>query len=148
MKRLALLMVVFALSFSCKEPLVRESFVKACQRENGAYVFDMDLSDTLASYSLSFFTRIDCPESRFRELSDICLEVSLESPAGTTYSEIVYIPKTSFSDTEYFARDCVVPYRVGFRPSDYGIWKMSVSVGGGMDVQGFRGLGLRIEKYR
>ena len=122
---------------ACSAPASYETFVPQA---------DSMLDDSSSVYSISFYTRIDSPESSFMDLHDLPFEIELVSPAGASYSETVYMDIAGWSDSGYFTKGYDFPYRLGFVPSEYGRWEMSVKVDGEESVKGFRGLGLRVDK--
>lgn len=142
-----LLAAMAGMFLSCSEPLVTETFVRSSQRDaDGCYRYCVDMSDSLSSYSLYFFTRIDGPGAGDRR--DIRLHVDLVSPSGQRYAEETVIPSGSFRSNGRFTSDCYVPYRTGFVPAEYGDWMLSVTVDGEAAMEGFRGLGLRISRQK
>lgn len=132
---------------ACSAPASYETFVPQADRgEDGRYSFTLMLDDSSSVYSISFYTRIDSPESSFMDLRDLPFEIELVSPAGASYSETVYMDIAGWSDSGYFTKGYDFPYRLGLVPSEYGRWEMSVKVDGEESVKGFRGLGLRVDK--
>ena len=105
----------------------REDFVKA--DGSGRYEFAVDMSDSLCTYDLSFYTRLDGRDAP----SGFPMKIYLTSPSGQTYVEGVYFDCSS---------GVKVPYRTGLVPVEHGVWRMSVSA----VAQGMCGLGLICEK--
>lgn len=143
------LAVSFALAcmsvLCCRQPLSTEVFVKASARDaSGRYSFRLDMEDSLAVYSIRFFTRADIGSDEFMDIPDIAADVLLESPSGKRYSERVYLRKEDFVSGNGFAKDYDRPYRTGFRPSEYGQWKMYLTLPG--DNTGICGMGICLSK--
>ena len=101
----------------------REDFVKA--DGSGRYEFAVDMSDSLCTYDLSFYTRLDGRDAP----SGFPIKIYLTSPSGQTYVESVYYD---------CSKGVRVPYRTGLVPVEYGEWTLSVSA----DPAGMCGLGL------
>ena len=143
-----ILSAVLAVSLlSCSEPRMTETFIRSGDAR-GCYTYSLDMSDTLSTYSLYFFTRIDGSRDRPGMVRGMALDISFRSPSGRRYSEKAVIPPGSFSEGGHFTMDCLVPYRTGFVPSEYGEWTMYVSVEGESVLDGFRGLGLRVIRQK
>ncbi len=138
--------LVFALS--CSRPLATENFIRSSEAgAGGVYAYSLDLSDSLTSYSLYFYTRIDSPGQDSRNLPDIGLEADLFSPSGKRYTGRIRIPGESACRSGYFAKDYYFLYRSGFVPSEAGEWLMSVRVEDRDSLHGFRGLGIRLVRH-
>lgn len=134
-----------AMCLSCGRPSVSESFVRQSGRDSlGRYCFSLDLSDSMRSNSLYFYTMIDAADCAFREMpSEMPLHVELVSPAGKHFCEDVSIVKDSFAVRSQFSWQYELPYRTGFMPVEYGEWHMAVTVAGENRFPGLRGLGMR-----
>lgn len=129
----------------CGQPLSAEFFVKSSERDaSGRYSFRLDMADSLAVYSIHFFTRADISTDEFRVIPDIAVDVLLESPSGKRYLERVYLSKEDFVSGNGFAKDYDRPYRTGFRPSEYGQWKMYLTLP--EDNGGICGMGICLSK--
>ena len=142
-----LLLCAAIMAAACSEPAVREGFIgRESVDEAGRYSFAVEMKDSLASYTLRFYTRADCSGKDFYCTKDLGLDVLAVSPSGAEYSERVYIGKSSFSSKFGMAYDCDVPYRTGFRPCEYGIWKICLNPVPGTGPAGLRGMGLSVSK--
>ena len=113
----------------CSRPTEREIFVKAVNAVGNVYSFELPMEDSLATYDLSFYTRIDSPVSR-RAAGSLELDVRWESPSGEAADETVYMDVTSQVET----------YRSGVSPLEPGVWTLKVQVVN--PPEGLRGLGL------
>lgn len=125
---------------SCSMSIVSEDFRSRSERDtSGRYCFELDMSDSLASYDISFYTRIDCGAKLFAALPDIPVNVELVSPSGYSFTESVFLAKSSFDIGRPGSFDILTDYRVGCVPLEYGCWKMFLAL---PDIRGLRGLGV------
>ena len=111
--RIGLLMVLAA-ACACSQPSSREYFVRS--DGSGEYSFELEMSDTLALYDISFYTRLD--ERQADTLAGFPMAIVWRSPSGRFFSESVWYP----------ADKVLVPYRSGFRPPETGLWGLSVTL--------------------
>lgn len=90
------LFAAIALSlFSCSEPQSYEEFVRTGSKdEDGMYRFTLNMSDSLAVYDLSFYSRIECGNGKLAELRDFPLDITLQSPSGRKYGKRFTSPYT------------------------------------------------------
>lgn len=126
----AAVLLVASLSASCSRPDQIETFVRARHRDaNGMYTMKVDMSDSLATYDFTLFTRIDCRPKKFLGLEDsFGVGAVWTSPDSTEYREFFYIPKEKFSDPTAFSKAYKLPYRTGVVPNKPGIWTVSFLV--------------------
>lgn len=146
---LLLLLAVFpAAGVSCSRPESSEQFVSVDKREtNGLYRFTMDLSDSLCTYDVTFYSRIDANKLKLAKAKDFSMMVTWIAPSGQRYRETVYFGVFDESPgSDFFSSQFLKPYRMGFVPVEFGQWEMNVMVNSGMDVPGFRGLGVICKK--
>lgn len=130
----ALILLALALfcASACKKPASFESFVRQDQSVNGCYTFPLEFDDSLATYSISFYTRM-----KVKAHSSIPVEVMAISPSGEEYSETVYMKiGNRKGDREV--------YRSGFTPSEYGTWTLVLSPAAG--IRNFPGIGVILSK--
>ena len=131
---------------SCSTPIVSEDFRPRSERDtSGRYCFDLDMSDSLATYDISFYTRIDCGTKLFAALPDIPVNVELVSPSGYSFTESVFLAKSSFDIGRPGSFDILTDYRVDCVPFEYGCWKMFLAL---PDIRGLRGLGVILESKK
>ena len=107
----------------CTRPDSTEQFV--FDDGGGQFDFTVDMSDSLCTYDLSFYTRL---ESRLSP-PGFPIRVYLTSPSGTVYSESLFYDASA---------SLVVPYRTGLEPVEYGRWQLSVRA----RAEGLKGMGL------
>ena len=127
-RELIILAVLLAAS-SCGSE-VESSFVRSADAPRGIYSLSVDLSDSLSSYDLSLYTRIEEP---------VTLEVSWVSPS-------LEVPLT---DTVVVCPDrrkgVEVLYRSGVCPSEKGVWTLRIRPL--PEPEGFSGVGVVTRKY-
>ena len=103
-------------ALSCREPSIRENFVKSSKISgDGRYHFDVDFSDSLALYDISFYSKLDEVTSTV----SFPVTVHWKSPSGWSFSERVYWNPTQE----------VVQYRTDIAPRELGTWDLSVYIG-------------------
>lgn len=116
------------LAAGCSRPLSTEIFVRSSQAENGVYVFDLTLADSLAPYDFWFYSR-----TLGTEISSLPLNVQWLAPSGKRFSETVYMKKVDADGESEL-------YRSGVVPAESGQWRLSVRPVGVDDD--FCGLGI------
>ena len=142
------IVLTLLLAVACREPATSEVFIPA----PGPYTFTLDLSDSLASYDIALFTRIDAHgEAALDELPIIAVwtapdyssEDDVFSNPYYTFTEVFYLPLEA-SRSSYFSRQVWHRYRKGVRPGIYGDWQLSLSVPDTVNIRGLRGLGVEL----
>lgn len=124
---LAGLAAVFMVS-SCAEPLIESGYVRSGDAPApGRYVFELDLTDSLSTYTLSFYSVADREDSSCLA-PDISLEISLLSPSGRKFGETVALPSDRWRTEGNMQAVLREVYRDGFVPSEYGVWTMELNV--------------------
>ena len=143
-----LLAVLMAAAWSCVRPDSVEQYVGAEQREpNGLYNYTIDMSDTLATYDITLYSRIDAGKQRMAATRDFPLTVTWTAPSGRRYRETVYFGIHEGSEgSNFYSNQYRKPYRTGLVPVEAGIWELAVQVNSGNEVPGFRGLGVICKK--
>lgn len=135
MRRAPILLALVALLLAaCGEPLSREKFIRS--NGSGEYFFPVQMSDSTASYDISFYTKIDKVVMRPDTLASFPMQLVWRSPSRRYFSETVYYPAHSL-------RVC---YRRDLVPSEPGDWTLSVTIS--PEPAGLRGLGLVVEKKK
>ena len=117
---------------ACGEPASRERFIRS--DGSGEYAFQVEMTDTSASYDLSFYTAIDRPLMQPDTLGSFPMRLLWRSPSGRFYSETVYYPADS----------SIVHYRTGLIPSENGSWELQISIS--PEPAGLRGMGLVVAR--
>lgn len=146
--RIIIVAAVAVFLSSCSRPLSSEQFVKIGDKgEDGLYHFALDFSDSLCTYDLAFYSRLDCSSSKLSEVRDFPMTVVLISPDGRKYSEKVYFEvHKDRPDEDFYSNQYRIPYRSGLVPVKWGAWEMTVRIDSDRYIPGFRGLGLICEK--
>lgn len=146
---LPLVMAIFLSLASCSEPPAYEKFlgIPTYEREN-AFKYNLDMSDSLSTYEISFFTGLDCAEDDFAIMRDIQLDITMFSPSGKVYAETVYILKNNYYDSDNLSKSYNIKYRTGLIPKESGKWTMIVKLPYIDSYKGLRGLGLILEKQQ
>lgn len=124
-----------ALMVSCRRPDSFEQFIRADGVVSGAYVFTLGLDDTLATYDISFYTKVDPPlmAADRPEASLGLVVVWAEGDGLTSLREKVYLPYGGVAGSAH-------PYRSGIKPSHPGEWTVSVTPED--PPAGLRGIGI------
>lgn len=121
---------VLVSAISCTRPRSYEKFVTISRSQGGLYEFCLDLSDSLASYDIYFYTRAlgSGPDT-------LCLPlmVAWQAPDSTVFEEAVYMrPGGSKGNCEL--------YRSAVVMNPPGEWKLSIRP---VEVpKGFCGMGV------
>ena len=143
-----MLAVVAAACVSCSRPVSYEQFISVENREaNGLYRYTLDLSDSLCTYDVSFYSRIDATRIKEAHSRDFSMMVTWTAPSGQRFRDTVYFglfDESAGSDS--YSRQYVKLYRKGLVPMEFGTWNLEVLVNSGADVPGFRGLGVICKK--
>lgn len=117
---------------ACGEPVSRENFIRS--DGSGEYAFQVEMTDSAATYDLSFYTAIDRPLMQPDTLGSFPMQLLWRSPSGRYFSETVYYPADS----------AIVHYRTGLVLSETGSWELQVTVS--PEPDGLRGLGLVVAR--
>lgn len=127
--------------FSCSRPASYEKYVKFEDREDGAYCFDIDMTDSLSCYDLSFYTRID---GKVKPAS-FPIDVRWVSPDGEVYGERAWFSSEGENvevTGSFLSQQIIAPYRSGTVPVVPGVWTLKVTAA----APGMRGLGIILTK--
>ena len=127
---------------ACSQPVSIEMFAPMGEE------LVLDMSDSLCTYDISFFTRADFPAFSRRPGRDIPLEVFLTSPSGRTFSEQVYFPTADPIRSTAFSDDYLAPWRTGCDPVEYGKWSLKIRIGDAEWESHLYGFGAILEKKR
>lgn len=132
LKHAGLLIAAALLLAACGEPPAREQFIRS--DGSGEYSFNIEMTDTVSGYNISFYTAIDHPLMQRDTVASFPLQVVWRSPSGRYFSETVYYPADSLR-----AR-----YRSGVVPNETGTWELGVTIA--PEPPGLRGLGVVCSK--
>lgn len=131
MKKLIPLISLLLLAAGCSNPSVREDFILESNASKGVYPFRIDMSDSLSSYTVSFYTKADVSKP-----AHIPLEVKWKSPSGKVYAENVYMPVGKDKGDRFV-------YRSGIVPPEAGEWRLFLNPADSAGV--LRGMGVILE---
>ena len=120
---IVLLLLMLLLGAACSHPQSVEQYV--FDNGSGQFDFQVDMSDSLCVYDLSFYTRL---ESRLSP-PGFPVRIYMTSPSGVTYSESLFYDASA---------SLVVPYRTDLKPVEYGVWTLSLFT----RAEGLTGMGL------
>lgn len=145
---LMMLAAFAAAGVSCSRPVSYEKFISVENKEaNGLYRYTLDLSDSLCTYDVSFYSRIDVNVMKETLPRDFSMMVTWTAPSGQRFRETVYFGISDASaGSDSYSRQYVKPYRKSLVPIEFGTWEMEVLVNSGAEVPGFRGLGIVCKK--
>lgn len=139
----AVILCVFATLMGCVKPSSYEAFVRSCDRgDDGLYRFTLDLSDTLASYDLSIYSRIDCISPLMAGYQDIPMSAWWTSPSGETYKDDFFFPVQDSTVVDFYSTPYVFAFREGFTPVEPGEWKLAFDVSEGEEYPQLCGMGI------
>lgn len=137
MRALVGLALTAALFAACSKPATEVKFISAKDAADSLYRFTLDMTDSLASYSVYFFSRTDRPATGGERSFPMTLDAEWISPDGETeLKETVYLNSSPAGGSKDL-------YRSDVRPAP-GEWTLSVRVSGA--PKGFRGLGIISER--
>ena len=115
--------VAMVMVAACSEPAQMEYFCSSDDRDSlGRFCYSLDMSDSLSTYDIAFYTRIDCSPKDFDALNDVRVDVELVSPAGLSYVETVYLPVESFSSRKRCTLPAAAAWSPGWAQDGYGRW--------------------------
>ncbi len=145
------LFLIFFLLFpfltSCSAPSSYEKFLDILTyKKTGSFKYKLDMFDSLSVYDISFYTGIDCTEKEFAQMSDIQMDISLISPAGTVYKETVYLLRETYTKSDLFSKTYKIKYRADLIPKEFGQWIMVVKLPEIESYKGLRGLGIILDR--
>lgn len=126
------MLAVMLSALACSAPTDTEIFIRRDQSSAGVYVFDFPMTDSLACYDISFFSRAESETLKSVELTVLWL-----SPSGESDNETVYMREITRRGTEEV-------YREGVRPAEPGNWRISVRPD--VNEKDIAGLGLICKK--
>lgn len=146
LSHIAVSAVLSAVLFSCSAPMSSEMFVKNGGRDAaGRYVFNVDMTDSLHTYSMDFYVAFTCPERVFSSFGKLPANVLWVSPEGIVYEDNILL--AGEAGEGYFDRAVKAAYRREAVPSSAGMWKAMVSVpADSVSKYGITGVGMKIIK--
>lgn len=129
-------------AISCERPDSQERFIKTSDMtEDSLFVYTLDMSDSLYTYSISLFTKIDSEEEA---LGDIEIDAIFKSPSERLYQDRIILPSAKFYKSAYFSQELMEEYRTGIAPVEYGKWYMVLKLVNMPD--GLLGMGVKLQR--
>lgn len=146
--RVLMIVALAVFSLGCSRPVSYEKFVRMEDKgSDGQYHFTLDMTDSLCTYDVYFYSRIDCSRNRLADVRDFPLNVTWVSPDGLRYAERVYFDVHDDKEVgDFYSRQYKILYRSGLVPVKNGEWEMEVRIDSDRYVPGFRGLGVICKK--
>lgn len=140
MRRAILILSAAAFALvSCVRPGAYEEFLTVGESVAGRYNFELDMSDSLDTYDVSFYTRVDRGRtSTVREYPPLKLDIWWKSPSGKVFDETVYMSSGDYRGVREL-------YRSGIVPSERGVWTLCIQPEN--PPKGLRGMGVICERY-
>lgn len=127
----------------CVKPSSYEAFVRSSDRgDDGLYRFTLDLSDTMATYDLSIYSRIDCMSPQMSDFEDISMSAWWTSPGGETFREDFFFPVQDSTSSDFYSTPYLFPFREDFKPVEAGEWKLAFDVAEGEGIPQICGMGI------
>ena len=142
MRKTGAVILLLAFFLACSAPKGAEQFLKGA----GPWSFEVDMTDSLSTYDISFYTRRDCAPARRAQVAELPLTVEWVSPAADTLREVVYLPLSAKST--FYSSETSIPYRKGVAPASHGVWTLVVTPHDTVTVRGLRGLGLAVKRRK
>lgn len=113
----------------------------------GRYVFDVEMNDSLKTYSVALYAAFMCRDEKFDGFSSLPLNVIWESPEGAVYEENLMLERSCVDRTSNFGKTLAVRYREGLVPKEYGVWNIYLTVPqDSVKKYGITGMGLKLSK--
>lgn len=122
-------------SAACTKPSTYEAFVTAENANAGMFNFYLDLSDSLSTFDVYLYTRVDRRQSS-REFDPMEVKIWWVAPSGSVYDETVWMRTGDHRGVKQL-------YRKGIVPSEAGEWNLCLKPVDAPDS--FRGIGVILE---
>lgn len=142
MRNLLMTVALMVVAASCSRPSSYEPFIVRENAEYGdTYNFNLDLSDSTASYSLSFYTRLERSAFGVFPSDSISLDLRWISPSDSVIlSDTTFISVAAAVDSSYYSKDYVADYKVILDLPENGGWRLKAKVLN--DSEAVRGIGI------
>lgn len=125
----------------CSRPSSREYFVMREDAEYGdTYSFNIDLTDSLLTYKLDFFTRLEMVPFQEMPHEDIVLDLRWFSSLGEILTDTLVVSLAGPAGDSYFSRDIITPYDNELIMGVPDEWRLNAKVVN--DSEEIRGLGI------
>jgi len=117
---------VLILAASCSKPASYECFIKAADAPDGVYNYELDFTDSTATYDISFYT------PAIKHKTELAMNVAWSAMADDLLYERVYMTVGK--------KDVIEKYRSDTKPCPPAFWRVSVQLDSIPDD--FKGLGI------
>lgn len=140
--------ILCLLMISCSRPAADEHFVLNSGRDAyGRYPFDVDMDDSLASYSLSVYAAFTGSGRRFGTFRSLPAIFLWESPSGREYESDVLLDGDSLQTISPYSRVLTSTYMSEAVPVETGRWRLYVAVpADSAKKYGMTGLGIKLRR--
>lgn len=144
---LVIVMAAVSAAVACSRPESMEKFILASEAQKvGGYIFDVDMADSLCTYDMDIYTRLDIRRSEVEELQDFPLTLTWTDPDGEHFPVTVYMDVTKMTDQSFFSKYLIMPFMENVSPKKHGVWQLKVSVPDVVSEMGMRGFGLIVKR--
>lgn len=135
-------------ALSCSRPAVAEQFVRNADRDvYGRYVFDVDMSDSLAAYDISLLASFSCIDRDFAHFVSMPLHLLWKSPEGQCFEDNVALAGSALKDSSYYDKVLSDSLGEGLVPEKPGLWNLYVTVPeDSLKKYGMTGMGIRVDR--
>lgn len=142
MRNLFLTVALMVVAAACSRPSSYEPFVVRENAEYGdTYNFSLDLSDSTATYSLSFYTRLERSAFGIFPSDSVSLDLRWISPSDSVIlSDTTFISVGEAVDSSYYSKDYVAGYKEVLDLPEKGRWRLKAKVLN--DSEAVRGIGI------
>ena len=131
------------LAVACKEPLSTDRFIPG----DGPFTFQVDMTDTTATYDFDLYTALDGTAQELRALPGVLLRAEWRTPSDALFVETIYLPVAG-TGSSAFSREVYQPYRAEMVPAEYGLWTLTLRPEDRSQSLPLRGLGLVVRRRR
>lgn len=141
-------LLILAVAGACSRPESDEQFVLNSGRDAcGRYPFELDMSDSLASYSLSVYAVFTAGGRRFASFSGMPAVLMWKSPSGREYESDVLMPGDSLQCSTAYTKVLTTACMTGAVPVEYGRWSFCVKVpADSVSRYGMTGMGIKLKR--
>lgn len=144
MSRYAVIALVLFLTVSCARPSSYETFILKEKAQYGdTYSFNLDFHDSLSTYNLDLYTRMERKAFGRFSADSLDLRVNWVSPEDSILTEDLVLRLGAATDSSYFSKDYILPLKEGFAVPAHGspgIWRLRVLIKN--NPEDIRGLGV------
>lgn len=145
MKKALTAVILAASLWGCSRPVSIAPYISREKSEYGdTYSFNLDLSDTLTTYSISFYTRVERRPFKPYAADSLDLGVRWIAPSDSSFLDNLVLNLDEPIASAYSSKDYRFAYKDAFVPSELGEWRLRVQVRSNPEC--LSGLGIIIER--